>query len=157
MQMGLVVLVTVLAVTGVLGVLRTQRDGTMRAAGRRSRRDDGSVAPLDEATLGQPLGERATLLQFSTAFCAPCRVTRAVLSDVAAGEPGVRHIELDAESHLDLVRRLGIARTPTVLVLDGDGREVGRATGAPRKPQVLEALAALPDQARPGPDGGRVR
>src|SRR5690348_12215146 len=28
-------------------------------------------------------GERATLLQFSSAFCAPCRATRRVLADVA--------------------------------------------------------------------------
>ena len=28
---------------------------------------------LGPADLGQPLGEQATLLQFSSAFCAPCR------------------------------------------------------------------------------------
>jgi hypothetical protein len=32
-------------------------------------------------------------------------------------------------------------RTPTTLVLDAAGREVTRATGAPRKEQVLAALA----------------
>ena len=86
------------------------------------------------------LGERATLLQFSSAFCAPCRATRRTLSDVAAVVPGVAHVELDAEHHLELVRTLGILRTPTTLVLDAAGREVTRATGAPRKEQVLAAL-----------------
>ena len=86
------------------------------------------------------LGEKATLLQFSSAFCAPCRATRRTLSEVAALVPGVEHLEVDAEHHLELVRRLGILRTPTTLVLDGAGREVTRAAGAPRKEQVLAAL-----------------
>ncbi|WP_370248105.1 TlpA family protein disulfide reductase [Nocardioides sp.] len=89
------------------------------------------------------LGERATLLQFSSAFCAPCRSTRVVLADVAASTPGVAHVEVDAEEHLDLVRRLDVRRTPTTLVLDAAGREVGRAAGAARKPDVIAALAAL--------------
>lgn len=86
------------------------------------------------------LGDRATLLQFSSAFCAPCRATRRTLADVAGLVPGVEHVEIDAEHHLELVRTIGILRTPTTLVLDSAGREVTRATGAPRKEQVLAAL-----------------
>jgi thiol-disulfide isomerase/thioredoxin len=90
--------------------------------------------------LGHDLGERATLLQFSSAFCAPCRAARRTLGDVAALVPGVVHVEIDAEHHLELVRRLGILRTPTTLVLDASGRETTRASGAPRREQVLAAL-----------------
>jgi thiol-disulfide isomerase/thioredoxin len=100
---------------------------------------DGSV--LAGTPWADQLGERATLLQFSSAFCAPCRVTRRVLSAVADSEPGVGHIEVDAEQHLDLVRRLGILRTPTTIVLDASGHELVRAAGAPTKAQVLAALA----------------
>lgn len=89
---------------------------------------------------GAPLGERATLVQFSSAFCQPCRATRTVLADVAGVVPGVVHVEIDAESHLDLMRRLDIVRTPTTLVLDGQGRVTTRASGQPRKEQVLAAL-----------------
>ena len=85
-------------------------------------------------------GERATLLQFSSAFCAPCRATRRILADVSSTVPGVTHVEVDAEEHLDLVRRLGVLRTPTTLVLDAAGREITRASGAPRPAQVLAAL-----------------
>ena len=92
------------------------------------------------AELGEGLGERATLVQFSSAFCAPCRATRRVLADVAGMVPGVAHVEIDAEDHLDLVRRLDILQTPTVLVLDADGRIVRRATGQPRKADVIAAL-----------------
>ncbi|RNL84463.1 TlpA family protein disulfide reductase [Halostreptopolyspora alba] len=85
-------------------------------------------------------GERATLVQFSSAFCQPCRATRRILSDVGAMVDGVTHVEIDAESHLDLVRWLNISRTPTVLVLDADGRIVRRASGQPRKADVIAAL-----------------
>ncbi|MER6347303.1 thioredoxin family protein [Streptomyces sp. NPDC001532] len=95
---------------------------------------------LDAAELGAELGERATLVQFSTAFCAPCRATRRILGEVAGLVPGVRHVEIDAEARLGLVRRLDILRTPTVLVLDAGGRVVRRATGQPRKADVIAAL-----------------
>ncbi|WP_374199981.1 thioredoxin family protein [Kitasatospora sp. SUK 42] len=100
---------------------------------------DGAVR-LSAAELGGPLGERATLVQFSTAFCQPCRATRRVLAEVAEMVDGVAHVEVDAEARLELVRRLEILRTPTVLVLDADGRVVRRAAGTPRKVDVIAAL-----------------
>ena len=100
---------------------------------------------LTEHTVGHPLGERATLLQFSSAFCAPCRATRRILADVAGVAEGVAHVEIDAESRLDLVRQLNVLRTPTVLVLAGDGTVVRRASGQPRKPDVIAALGAAVD------------
>jgi thiol-disulfide isomerase/thioredoxin len=131
---GLVVCVMVLAVAGAYGVLHRRRSGRVRVRGR----DDGKR--LGAAELGAQLGERATLVQFSSAFCAPCRATRRVLGEVAGIVPGVNHIEIDAEDHLDLVRRLDILKTPTVLVLDADGQVVRRATGQPRKADVIAAL-----------------
>ncbi|MFF0374661.1 TlpA family protein disulfide reductase [Actinoplanes missouriensis] len=85
----------------------------------------------------------ATLLQFSTAFCAPCRAVRRVSGEVAALVPGVRHVEVDAESHLDEVRELDVRRTPTLFVLDAEGRVVKRATGVPTKPHLIAALAEI--------------
>ncbi|MFD5143518.1 TlpA family protein disulfide reductase [Streptomyces sp. NPDC058401] len=94
------------------------------------------------AELGAEPGERATLVQFSSAFCQPCRATRRILDEVAEMVGGVRHIEIDAEKNLDLVRALGIEKTPTVLVLDAAGRIVRRAVGMPRKADVIAALGA---------------
>ncbi|MPY57043.1 thioredoxin family protein [Streptomyces spongiae] len=131
---GLVVCVVVLAVASAYGVLQRRRSGRVRVRVR-----DGDKR-LGAAELGEGLGERATLVQFSSAFCAPCRATRRVLAEVAGLVPGVAHVEIDAEQHLDLVRRLDILKTPTVLVLDADGRIVRRATGQPRKADVIAAL-----------------
>ncbi|WP_155059204.1 TlpA family protein disulfide reductase [Streptomyces blattellae] len=106
-------------------------------------RGRGEGKRLGAAELGQDLGERATLVQFSSAFCAPCRATRRVLGEVARMVPGVAHVEVDAEARLELVRRLGILKTPTVLVLDADGHVVRRATGQPRKADVIAALGEV--------------
>lgn len=95
---------------------------------------------LGAAQLGAELGERATLVQFSSAFCQPCRATRRTLADVAAMVEGVAHVEIDAEEHLALVRELEIRVTPTVLVLDRSGRIVRRAAGQPRRADVIAAL-----------------
>ncbi|GAA4027726.1 thioredoxin family protein [Streptomyces plumbiresistens] len=131
---GLVVCVAVLAAASAFGVLHRRRSGRVRVRGR----DDGKR--LGVAELGGPLGERATLVQFSSAFCAPCRATRRVLGEVADMVPGVTHVEIDAEERLELVRELDILKTPTVLVLDADGRVVRRAVGQPRKADVIAAL-----------------
>ncbi|CAL9284830.1 TlpA family protein disulfide reductase [Streptomyces rochei] len=95
---------------------------------------------LGPADLGADLGARATLVQFSSAFCAPCRATRRVLAEVARMVPGVAHVEVDAEARLELVRSLGVLKTPTVFVLDAAGRIVRRAAGQPRKADVIAAL-----------------
>ena len=135
---GLLALLAALALASVVGLW----------LGRSGRRIARPLDPHDDAErltvedIGSRLGERATLVQFSTAFCQPCRATRRILTDVAGRVDGVAHVEIDAESRLDLVRRLDILRTPTVLVLDADGRVVRRASGQPRKEDVLAALGA---------------
>ena len=107
-----------------------------------------------QAQLGTPLGPAATLLQISSAVCAPCRAARRVLGEVAERTPGVRHVELDAEQNLELVRRLDVLRTPTVLVLDAGGRVVARSSGVPSPAQVNQALnQALDRVPRPAASG----
>ncbi|MFF1556636.1 TlpA family protein disulfide reductase [Streptomyces sp. NPDC058279] len=103
----------------------------------------GDGARLGVAELGVRPGERATLVQFSSAFCRPCAATRRILADVASMVDGVAHVEVDAESNLGLVRALGIEKTPTVLVLDATGRIVRQAAGMPRKADVIAALGAV--------------
>jgi len=141
---GLVVCLAVLAAAGVFGAVHRYRRGRMRMQGR-----DG-VRRLTAAEIGGPLGERATLLQFSSSFCAPCRATRRTLAEVAGMVGGVAHVEIDAESRLDLVRELSVLRTPTVLVLDAGGAVVRRASGQPRTADVIAAVGAAVHDG-PGP------
>ncbi|MET8450273.1 thioredoxin family protein [Streptomyces sp. NPDC005209] len=131
---GLIVATVVTAAATLFGLVRARRDGRLRDGGR------GDALRMSSGELGVALGERATLVQFSTALCAACPSTRRLLAGVAAEVPGVRHVEIDAEARLDLVRRVEVMRTPTVLVLDRAGRVVRRASGAPTRADVVSAV-----------------
>lgn len=149
-----VVLVVVLVAATAFGLWRRMTDGRFRGEsqplppeligdvplGEQDAVDGHPGDVLTAADLGAALGSRATLVQFSSAFCAPCRTARVTLGRVAADLDGVAHVEVDAESHLDLVRRVDVRRTPTTLVLDAAGREVRRAVGAPRYADVVASL-----------------
>ncbi|HZC62845.1 MAG TPA: thioredoxin family protein [Streptosporangiaceae bacterium] len=137
---GLIVCLVVLAGATAFGIAWRRRDGRLAAPGSAAA---GGGLQLGAAELGQPLGPRATLLQFSSEFCAPCRATRQILADVASGTEGVRHVEVDAGERMDLVRRLDVRRTPTVFVLGPDGRVARRGSGLMNKADVLHALGEV--------------
>jgi thiol-disulfide isomerase/thioredoxin len=173
---GLVAVAVVLVTGAGIGLWRSRTDGRLRSV---SPAEDAAATGTDSvevrsvtpdveeapAEIAEPAHDRlhpdllaalgiaparATLLQFSSAFCAPCRAVRRVSSEVATLLPGVQHVDVDAESHLDAVRALNVWRTPTLFVLDADGRVARRATGVPSKPQLIAALAdvlAAPDSA----------
>jgi thiol-disulfide isomerase/thioredoxin len=116
--------------------LRT-RDGAVRPAAEGP--GGNRMDPVFER-LGVRPGEAAlTVVQFSTAFCAPCRTTKARLEHLQATRPGLAVVHVDAESSLDAVRALDVRRTPTLFYLDRDGAVIGRSSGAPR-PEELTAL-----------------
>lgn len=138
---GVVIAAAVLAAATVVGLLWQRRNGRIRAV------EGGGAVPGDTteadalARLGVEPDTPVTLVQFSSAFCAPCRATRRICAEVAARFDGVRHIEVDAESHLDEVRALGVLRTPTLFVVAPGHRIVNRASGAPSKSSLVAVLA----------------
>ena len=132
---SLLPIVIVLALASAYGFWYQRSRGAIR--------DKERAGIITAQMIGAPLGTRASLVQFSSAFCTPCRATRALLENVVEGLSDVVHIDIDAEDHLELVRELNILSTPTTLILDSRGHEVGRAVGAPKREQVLNALAAI--------------
>jgi thiol-disulfide isomerase/thioredoxin len=158
MPTGLIVLLVAILAATAFGVYRKRTDGRLDVvAATPAPSETAPVAPehgvhlrhhpkpesLSADQIGVELGEQATLVQFSSAFCQPCRATRQVLEQITDMVPGVRHVEIDAESHLDLVRALDIRRTPTVFVLRADGTIARRAAGVPRKADVIAAIGEL--------------
>jgi thioredoxin-like negative regulator of GroEL len=125
----------------VLGLATAYGLWYQRSRGKVVVRSDKGL--ITQSMIGVELGARATLVQFSSAFCSPCRATRALLEDVTADMADVVHVDIDAEAHLELVRQLDIRSTPTTLFLDRNGHEVGRAMGAPKRDQVLGAISAI--------------
>jgi len=130
-------LVVVLVLAIAFGVWYTRSRGEFR------KKKTVNGPKLDAAVIGVELGSRVTMVQFSSAFCSPCRATKALLEDMVKTMPDVRYAHIDAESNLELVRKIDIRSTPTTLFLNSDGVEVGRAMGTPKRSQVLDAVNAI--------------
>jgi len=138
---GVIVLAVVVVLATAAGLLWRRFEGRVRTP----------VAAVDGRDVGallaglriDPSAADLTLVQFSSAFCAPCRATRQVLDRAAATTPGLAHVEVDAESHLEQVRELSILRTPTTLAIDSTGRELTRIVGLPKLADVRALAAAV--------------
>ena len=137
----LIVLGGLVAGSTVLGLVYRAFNGRVRRASGREvvrAREIGVTA----------LGSKATLLQFSTEVCAPCRTTNRVLTVLAAEHFTVKHVDLDLTHRPDLAARFSVLQTPTTLILDGKGAVRARIGGAPRPEtvrleldRILEAAA----------------
>jgi thiol-disulfide isomerase/thioredoxin len=130
LPLALIVLTALLAVTVSLGVL-------LRWAQTRPRRVDPGES-VDPQRLGaDALGDRATLLQFSTEFCGRCPGVHRTLADVASQRDGVVHLDVDLTHRPDIAKHFQVLQTPTTLILDRKGVVRTRFGGAPGR-DVLE-------------------
>ena len=136
---GIVALASALVVTaGVAWWLRA-RNGAVRAPAAEPAGQVAAHVPVFERLGIRPQEADLTVVQFSTAFCGPCRTTKARLQHLQTTRPGLAYVHVDAESHLDEVRALDVRRTPTLFYVGRDGGLIGRSSGAPR-PEELTAL-----------------
>ncbi|GAA1344908.1 TlpA family protein disulfide reductase [Saccharothrix algeriensis] len=121
------------ALAAVIGVVLRVRAGRVRVTGRAVELPEPVRELLDPPA-------PVTLVQLSTAFCAPCRHARALLADLADRTEGLRHVELDVTDRPEVATGLGVLRTPTTLALDASGAELLRVGGVPRRDALLAAL-----------------
>jgi thiol-disulfide isomerase/thioredoxin len=135
---ALLVLIALVALATGLGLLWRRADG--RAKSTASTHE--VVAPQDVAHDGG-FGERATLLQFSTEYCARCPATRRLLGDLAKRTDGVEHVDVDLTDAPGLARRFQVLQTPTTLLLDGHGVVRARIGGAPRPAELERSLKRI--------------
>ena len=98
---------------------------------------------ISQQHINQKFGKKATIVQFSTTFCSECRTAKAIVKDVVKDFKDITYVEVDAESNLDLVRRVDIRSTPTIIFLDCKGFEIARAKGAPKRDQLIKAIKAI--------------
>lgn len=138
MSSGGYVLLAVLVLSAAFGIYRKLSDGKLR---------EEIVPPLQGLTehlhLDHDHPPQVTFLQFSSEFCQPCRVTNKVLEEVTNSFPAICHIELDVVEHMDLVKTYAITRTPTTLIIDKAGTVHFRATGVPKKSELISAVTEL--------------
>ncbi len=135
---GLVVVVVVLAAASLFAWWRRRSQGRFQ----RTHEVVDTASPLTRYlhSGGFELGAQVTLVEFTSAFCAPCRAAKNVLDRVSADVDGLAVIEIDVAAQLDLVRAVGVTRTPTILVLDSTLTPVHRAVGVPRYADVVAAI-----------------
>lgn len=133
----ILVLVALVGVATALGLLWRSRQG------RITHTNGHTVVRVGDVPGVRRFASGATLLQFSTEVCAPCRVTHAVLGDVASERSNVTHVDLDVTHRPDLASRFHIMQTPTTLILDRKGVVRARIGGAPRREAVRAELDRL--------------
>jgi thioredoxin-related protein len=133
MESFLLLLVLLVIASGV-GLYYKKRSGVIK------RKKRLQVIPGE---FGGSYGARATILQFSTTFCSSCRAAEALIENVVKGQNDINYYEIDAESNLDLVRKVDVRSTPTTLFLDSKGFEIARATGAPKRDQLIKVIQTI--------------
>jgi len=131
---SLLPLLLLISVTSVLGLTLRAKKGVIKK---------GSRLKISELEFGGKYGSRLTILQFSTTFCSECRTAKSIVKDVVKDSKDITYVEVDAESNLDLVRRVNIRSTPTTIFLDSKGFEIARAKGAPKREQLIKAIKAI--------------
>ena len=131
---SLLPLLLLISITSVIGLTLLAKKGVIKKGGK---------LKVSEGEFGGKYGSRLTILQFSTTFCSECRTAKAIVQDVVKPYKDISYVEVDAESNLDLVRRIDIRSTPTTIFLDSKGFEVARAKGAPKRDQLIKAIKAI--------------
>ena len=131
---SLLPLLLLISITSVIGLTLRAKKGVIKK---------GSRLKISEGEFGGKYGSRLTILQFSTTFCSECRTAKAIIKDVVKDSKDITYVEVDAESNLDLVRRVDIRSTPTTIFLASNGFEIARAKGAPKRDQLIKAIASL--------------
>ena len=125
-----------LVVVSALVALATGLGFAHRALTGRARHLTSSIDLPEEVVLGTD----ATLLQFSTEVCSPCRATHTVLHRVAHDRADLNHVDLDITHRADLASQFNILQTPTTLILDASGTIRARIGGAVKRDTVLAEL-----------------
>ena len=131
---SLLPLLLLISLTSVIGLTLRAKKGVIKK---------GSRLKISEGEFSGKYGTRLTILQFSTTFCSECRTAKAIVKDVIKDSEDITYVEVDAESNLDLVRRVDIRSTPTTIFLDSKGFEIARAKGAPKRDQLIKAIKAI--------------
>lgn len=136
----LIGVLALLLLATALGVVLQRRNG-------RIRRFDGGER-LDPADLGavlggEALGPQGAVVQFSTEYCARCPGVRRLIAALLDGRRGIGFAHVDLTRDPALAKRFGVLQTPTVLVVDGEGRLRSRLSGPISREALEDSLVPL--------------
>ncbi len=127
---AVLIVVSLVVVSTTIGLLFRARQGRVTHRGVETIVKAQDVPGVERFAAG------ATLVQFSTKVCAPCRATHTVLEAAASEYANVSHVDIDLTQRPDIAKRFRVMQTPTTLILDSKGRVRARIGGAPRPASV---------------------
>jgi thioredoxin 1 len=84
--------------------------------------------------------DQPVLVDFTAAWCPPCRVMKPVLDELAAERPDLRVVQLDVDAHQQAAARYEVLSMPTFMLFRG-GAPVLRLVGARPKRRLQAELA----------------
>src|SRR3954465_1805680 len=86
--------------------------------------------------------DQPVLVDFTAAWCAPCRVMKPVLEEMASERDDVRFVQLDVDSNAITAARCGVLSMPPFMVFRG-GEPVLTLVGARPKRKLADELAGV--------------
>ena len=86
--------------------------------------------------------DKPVVVDFTAAWCAPCRVMGPVLEEMAAEREDVNFVKLDVDANQETTARYGVMSMPTFVVFKG-GEPVLKLVGSRPKRKLVEELAAV--------------
>jgi len=101
-------------------------------------------AITDDAFTAEVLeSDKPVLVDFTAAWCPPCRVMNPILAELANERDDLRVVSLDVDDNQETAARYGVLSMPTFMVFRG-GEPVLRLVGSrPRKRLEAELAAVL--------------
>lgn len=86
------------------------------------------------------------VVDFTAAWCPPCRAMKPILRELAEERDDVRFVEVDVDAHPSVAARYDVLSMPTFVVFRG-GEPVGKLVGArPKRRFVSDLEQALMHQ-----------
>lgn len=103
-----------------------------------------SVLKLDDSQFDAEVleSEVPVLVDFTAAWCAPCRIMEPILDEIAAERDDLRVVQLDVDVNQATAARYGVMSMPTFMLFES-GRPALTLVGSRPKRRLVQEIDAV--------------